>query len=116
MQLWVDPVLRRDVTTNRSTVERVNGRLKDEFGGRSVRVRGHAKVLCHLMFGIVALTVDQIDALGDLKLVSRPRFLHPGTRCCPVRRGESCVRIARREPELGTAMAEFVAIGTTDGK
>ena len=25
----------------RSTVERVNGRLKDEFGARQVRVRGH---------------------------------------------------------------------------
>jgi len=25
-----------------------------------VRVRGHAKVMCHLMFGIVALTVDQL--------------------------------------------------------
>jgi hypothetical protein len=36
----------------RSTVERVNGRLKEEFGGRMVRVRGHAKVMCHLMFGI----------------------------------------------------------------
>ena len=35
----------------RSTVERVNGRLKDEFGARQVRVRGHSKVLCHLMFG-----------------------------------------------------------------
>ena len=44
----------------RSTVERVNGRLKDEFGARHVRVRGHAKVLCHLMFGVLALTVDQI--------------------------------------------------------
>ena len=44
----------------RSTVERVNGRLKDEFGGRHVRVRGHAKVMCHLMFGVVALTVDQM--------------------------------------------------------
>ena len=33
----------------RSTVERVNGRLKDEFGGCMVRVRGHAKVMCHLM-------------------------------------------------------------------
>ena len=29
----------------RSTVERVKGRLKDDFGGRQVRVRGHAKVL-----------------------------------------------------------------------
>ena len=44
----------------RTTVERVNGRLKEEFGGRSVRVRGHAKVLCHLMFGMVALTVSQL--------------------------------------------------------
>ena len=44
----------------RSTVERVNGRLKDEFGGRNVRVRGHAKVMCHLMFGILALTADQL--------------------------------------------------------
>ena len=44
----------------RSTVERVNGRLKDEFGARHVRVRGHSKVLCHLMFGVLALTVDQL--------------------------------------------------------
>ena len=47
----------------RSTVERVNGRLKDDFGARSVRVRGHAKVMCHLMFGIVALTADQLMRL-----------------------------------------------------
>jgi len=32
----------------RTTVERVYGRLKDEFGGRMVRVRGHAKVMTHL--------------------------------------------------------------------
>ncbi len=44
----------------RGTVERVNGRLKDEFGRRVVRVRGHAKVMCHLMFGILALTVNQM--------------------------------------------------------
>jgi hypothetical protein len=44
----------------RTTVERVNARLKDEFGGRAVRVRGHAKVMCHLMFGILALAADQI--------------------------------------------------------
>jgi transposase len=47
----------------RTTAERVNGRLKDEFGGRCVRVRGHAKVMCHLMFGILALTVDQLMRL-----------------------------------------------------
>ena len=44
----------------RSNVERVNGRLKDEFGGKMVRVRGHAKVMTHLMFGIIALTADQL--------------------------------------------------------
>jgi hypothetical protein len=48
----------------RTMVERVNARLKDEFGGRQVRVRGAAKVMAHLMFGVLALTVDQI-----LKLV-----------------------------------------------
>ena len=36
---------------------------KDEFGGRYVRVRGHSKVYCHLMFGILALTVDQLMRL-----------------------------------------------------
>ena len=41
-------------------VERVNGRLKDEFGGRCVRVRGAAKVMAHLMFGVLVLTADQL--------------------------------------------------------
>ena len=44
----------------RTMVERVNARLKDEFGGRFVRVRGAIKVKCHLMFGILVLAVDQI--------------------------------------------------------
>ena len=44
----------------RSAGERVNGRLKDEFGGRHVRVRGACKVMCHCMFGIIALTADQL--------------------------------------------------------
>ena len=48
----------------RGTVERVNARLKDEFGGRVVRVRGHAKVMCHLMFGILVLTADQMMILA----------------------------------------------------
>ena len=47
----------------RGTVERVNARLKDEFGGRVVRVRGHAKVMCHLTFGILALTANQMMIL-----------------------------------------------------
>jgi len=47
----------------RSTAERVNSRIKDEFGGRHVRVRGHAKVLCHLMFGVIALVAGQLIRL-----------------------------------------------------
>lgn len=47
----------------RSSVERVNGRLKDEYGGRNVRVKGHLKVMTHLMFGILALTADQLMKL-----------------------------------------------------
>jgi len=48
----------------RTMVERVYGRLKDEFGGRHVRVRGAAKVMAHLMFGVLALTADQLLKLG----------------------------------------------------
>lgn len=44
----------------RSAAERVNGALKDNYGGNAVRVRGHEKVFCHLMFGILAVTVQQI--------------------------------------------------------
>jgi len=44
----------------RTAVERVNGRLKDEFGARMIRVRGAKKVMEHLMFGLLALTADQL--------------------------------------------------------
>lgn len=44
----------------RTMVERSYGRLKDEFGGRCIRVRGAAKVMAHLMFGVLALTADQM--------------------------------------------------------
>jgi hypothetical protein len=47
----------------RTTIERVNARLKDEFGARHIRVRGAAKVFAHLAFGLVALTVDQLIKL-----------------------------------------------------
>jgi len=49
----------------RTTVERSYGRLKDEFGARHVRVRGHRKVHAHIMFGVLALFADQL-----LKLVT----------------------------------------------
>jgi hypothetical protein len=45
-------------------VERVYSRLKDEFEGRNIRVRGARKVMAHLMFGLLALTVDQLSRLS----------------------------------------------------
>jgi hypothetical protein len=51
----------------RTMVERVNGRLKDEFGAAFVRVRGAVKVKCHLMFGVLVLAVDQIFRLTPPK-------------------------------------------------
>lgn len=44
----------------RTMVERAYSRLKDEFGARSIRVRGANKIMAHLMFGVLALTVDQL--------------------------------------------------------
>ena len=48
---------------NRSTAERVNSNLKDNYGGRFVRVRGVAKVMAHLMFGLIAITATQLFRL-----------------------------------------------------
>ena len=48
----------------RTMVERVFGRLKDEFGADKIRVRGNKKVMAHLMFSVLALTVDQLLRLN----------------------------------------------------
>ena len=42
----------------RTVAERGNSRLKDEFGLRNMRVRGHAKAHMHIMLGILALFSD----------------------------------------------------------
>jgi len=47
----------------RSGVERVNSNLKDNYGGRNIRVKGPEKVVAHLMFGIIALTAVQLFRL-----------------------------------------------------
>ncbi len=53
--------LAEDIRYNeRSSAERVMGRIKDDFGENDIRVRGDKKVMCHLMFGFLALTVDQL--------------------------------------------------------
>ncbi len=47
----------------RTVSERFNSRLKEEFGGKNVRVRGYEKVKLHLMFGVMALFADQLIKL-----------------------------------------------------
>ena len=47
----------------RTVSERMNARLKDEFGGNNVWVRGPVKVMSHLMFGVLALSADQLMRL-----------------------------------------------------
>lgn len=49
--------------SQRSSAERANSALKDSYGGRFVRVRGAAKVMAHLMFGVIALTAAQVFRL-----------------------------------------------------
>lgn len=47
----------------RSSAERTNSQLKDNFGGRFLRVRGASKAFTHLMFGVLSLAVVQIGRL-----------------------------------------------------
>ena len=58
----------------RNSCEWVNGGVKDNHGARHVRVRGHEKVFCHLMFGILAVTAHQLMRLitqAELRSSSR---------------------------------------------
>ena len=54
-----DPAMKQRYK-ERTTAERGNSRLKDEFGLRCLRVRGHAKAHLHIMFAVIALFADQI--------------------------------------------------------
>jgi hypothetical protein len=47
----------------RSCAERVNSTLKDNYGGRNIRVKGSSKVMAHLMFGIVSIAATQLYRL-----------------------------------------------------
>ncbi len=47
----------------RSSVERINSYLKDNYGGRNIRVKGSEKVMAHLMFGVIAITATQMFRL-----------------------------------------------------
>lgn len=47
----------------RTVAQRTNARLKDEFGGNHIWVKGNARVMSHLMFGLLVPTVDQLMRL-----------------------------------------------------
>jgi len=47
----------------RTGAERSNARLKDEFGAKTIMVKGSEKVMSHLMFGVLALSADQLMRL-----------------------------------------------------
>lgn len=47
----------------RSCAERINSNLKDNYGGRTIRVKGASKVMAHLMFGIISITAMQLFRL-----------------------------------------------------
>lgn len=49
---------------HRSQIERFNSQLKDNCGGRFVRVRGHAKVHAHLMFGLLVILAEALVGLS----------------------------------------------------
>jgi hypothetical protein len=58
VQVLLDPAQQRRFA-ERSASERVNSRLKDDYGARTIRVRGAVKVMAHLMFGVLV-----VSALG----------------------------------------------------
>jgi hypothetical protein len=47
----------------RTVAERMNARLKDEFGCNHLRVRGASKVKSHVMLGVLVLAADQLMRL-----------------------------------------------------
>ena len=63
----------------RTAAERSHARLKDEFGGKTIMVKGGAKVMGHLMFGVLALTARPVDTIATMT-----------TRCTRLQR--RCIR------------------------
>ncbi|MDO8673243.1 MAG: transposase, partial [Dehalococcoidia bacterium] len=48
---------------NRTASERFYARLKDDCGGRTVRVKGHTKVHSHLMYGLLVIFAQSLLGL-----------------------------------------------------
>jgi hypothetical protein len=61
-KILFDPAEKRRFA-HRSSVERVNSDLKDNHGGNHIRVKGHSKVMCHLMFGLLVITASNLFSM-----------------------------------------------------
>jgi len=48
----------------RTSAERFNSRIKEEFGASNIMVRGAQKVMMHLMFGVISVFADQLLKLA----------------------------------------------------
>lgn len=48
----------------RTSVERAISRLKEQFGGSTVRVKGAVKAFAHLMYGVLTQSADQLIKLA----------------------------------------------------
>jgi hypothetical protein len=95
----------------RTTVERVYSRLKQHFGAESVRVRGWAKVMTHLMFGILALTAEQILRLSPPGWRANPVLINPtiasrGLDKCARPRSETTILRPNRRAAGSTAVGQ----------
>ena len=76
----------------RSAAERVNGGLKDNHGGRTVRVRGPDKVMCHLMFGVLSFTVLQLGMNSLRNGIIRAAPPHTLLACRRARTLPACLK------------------------
>lgn len=61
-KIYMDPAAKTRFA-ERTSAERVNSNIKDNCGGRNIRVKGAAKVMTHLMFGILVITATQLFRL-----------------------------------------------------
>jgi hypothetical protein len=97
LKRWVkrcanDQLAEQRRSNERSTAERVNGSLKDNYGALWRARSGHDKVFCHLMFGILALAIEQ-----RMRIVTQPSVT-ARTGC---RRSRQDARLARSGPSRG---------------
>jgi hypothetical protein len=61
-KIYMDPATKTRFA-ERGSAERVNSNIKDNYGGRNIRVKGTAKVMTHLMFGIIIITATHLFRL-----------------------------------------------------